>query len=256
MQKLILLVCVAVAFTGTGAYVWLVSGKAKAPGGINLGLSKSKTNSVAKDQEKEPVQYDIDSPASLTAVINKTRPLPINYQADDLYSPGVPLRQSPNTQNMLVRRVMEADLKALVAAAKAAGSQLVIGSAYRSADTQRSLYDGYVRSSGQATADLTSARPGHSEHQTGLAIDFTNAASTCFLETCFADTKEGTWLAANAHGFGFILRYPLHKTPVTGYSFEPWHYRYVGNPLASQIHVSGQTLEEFFGLPKAPHYNP
>jgi hypothetical protein len=109
--------------------------------------------------------------------------------------------------------------------------------------------------SGQASADLRSARPGYSEHQTGLAIDISALPENCTLdETCFADTA-GQWLATNAFKWGVVLRYPSDKTPVTGYEFEPWHYRYVGVALATEMHNTGiTTLEEFFGLPAAPTY--
>ena len=140
-----------------------------------------------------------------------------------------------------------------IAAAKAAGLQLQIGSAYRSAATQKSLYYGYVASNGQGYADLTSARPSHSEHQTGLAIDFTRIDGTCFLEKCFAGTPEGKWLAAHGPEFGFVLRYPDGKTPITGYDYEPWHFRYVGPEAAGKV-AAGQTLEEFFGMAAAPDY--
>jgi D-alanyl-D-alanine carboxypeptidase len=77
----------------------------------------------------------------------------------------------------------------------------------------------------------------------------------CALQACFADTPQGLWLAANAWKYGFMLRYPNGKTPITGYEFEPWHYRYVGLELAAELHTTGiQTLEEFFGLPPAPTY--
>lgn len=132
------------------------------------------------------------------------------------------------------------------AAASEAGLSLASNSAYRSYSTQASIYDGN---------DTLTARPGHSEHQTGLAIDIGPESGRCSLSTCFADTPEGQWLAANAWRWGFVLRYPNGKTDVTGYQFEPWHYRYVGNAAAAELRDSGvSTLEEFFELPAAPNY--
>ena len=108
---------------------------------------------------------------------------------------------------------------------------------------------------GQAGADLTSARPGHSEHQTGLAVDISAVPATCALDQCFADTVQGKWLAKNAYKWGFVLRYPNKMTSITGYEFEPWHYRYVGVELATEMHTTGiKTLEQFFDLPAAPGY--
>lgn len=199
-------------------------------------------------------EYNIDTPDSVTVVVNKQRPLPLDYKAADLFTPPVSLRQAGSNENMQVRQIMETDLVALFEAAEAAGLQLAIGSAYRSAATQKSLYNGYVASSGQVYADLTSARPGFSEHQTGLSIDFIRTDGTCFIEKCFTDTAEGAWLAANAHRFGFVLRYPLNKTDITGYDFEPWHFRYLGVEPATAIFEQALTVEEFFGLAPAPDY--
>jgi zinc D-Ala-D-Ala carboxypeptidase len=102
-------------------------------------------------------------------------------------------------------------------------------------------------------SDPTTAPPGRSEHQTGLAIDIGSESGYCSLAECFADTPEGQWLAANAWRFGFLLRYPADKIDITGYTFEPWHYRYIGVDLSTEMHERGvTTLEEFFGLPAAP----
>ena len=149
-----------------------------------------------------------------------------------------------------------ADVAALFAAAEAeAGLRLQAQSAYRSYNVQVRVYNGIVASRGQDYADVRSAQPGHSEHQTGLAIDISSLPAVCALDPCFGDTDHGRWLAANAHRFGFHLRYQPEMTPITGYSYEPWHFRYVGVELATELHETGiRTLEEFFGLPPAPTY--
>jgi zinc D-Ala-D-Ala carboxypeptidase len=136
------------------------------------------------------------------------------------------------------------------------GVQLVAQSGYRSYSVQVRAYQYYVDQLGVAGADLTSARPGFSEHQTGLAMDILDTVSGCSTDgLCFANTAAGQWLAANAWQWGWILRYPADKTQVTGYEYEPWHFRYVGVPLATEMHTAGvETLEEFFGLPAAPDY--
>src|SRR5690606_25707577 len=117
---------------------------------------------------------------------------------------------------------------------------------YRSYSYQSNLYNRYVRSHGKTEADRFSARPGHSEHQTGLAFDFGGKNQAHWLEKSFEGTKEGKWLLANAHKYGFILRYPKGKEKITGYIYEPWHYRYVGSKKASEIKNSKLTMEEYF----------
>ncbi len=142
----------------------------------------------------------------------------------------------------------------LVQDARAAGLQLRIISAYRPYATQVALYNSYVARDGQAAADTYSARPGHSEHQTGLAVDLDDFAG-CYLNTCFAQTPAGAWVAENAAAYGFVIRYPEGQEGVTGFMFEPWHLRYVGVELAAEMRATGTTtLEEFFGLPAAPGY--
>lgn len=130
------------------------------------------------------------------------------------------------------------------AAAAAEGLNLQIVSGFRTYATQANLYTRYVRRDGAAEAETYSARPGFSEHQTGLAMDINMADSS------FAETPEGRWLAEHAAEYGFILRYPEGKSEVTGYIFEPWHFRYVGRDLAEQLYNQGEwlSLEEYFGL--------
>lgn len=196
--------------------------------------------------------FSIDDPASLWVVVNKLRPLnPQDYAAPDLVSVPVPYVNAPT-----LRQEASDQIVAMFAQYQAeTGNQMQSQSAYRSYSVQVNVYQGWVNSLGQAGADQTSARPGHSEHQTGLAMDISGVPATCALDQCFADTNQGQWLAANAYKWGFILRYPNGLTNITGYEFEPWHYRYVGIELATEMHDTGiQTMEEFFGLPPAPDY--
>ena len=179
--------------------------------------------------------------------MNKLRPLnPQDYAPSDLVD--VPVREA----NPAVLRKEAADAVVAMFAQFTAetGLEMQNQSAYRSYSTQVRVYNGWVNSLGQAGADKTSARPGHSEHQTGLALDISSVPAVCALDQCFADTPAGQWLAANAYKWGFILRYPNGMDAITGYEFEPWHYRYVGVDLATEMHDTGvATLEEFFGLP-------
>ncbi|GAA0966233.1 M15 family metallopeptidase [Frigoribacterium faeni] len=194
----------------------------------------------------------VDDPASLWVVSDKLRPLdPVDYTPGDLVTPDV-VSQNPPTL-----RAEAADaVVAMFAAGEAEGAgRFQVQSAYRSYATQVSVYDGWVQQLGQAQADAQSARPGFSEHQTGLALDISPIPLSCALQACFGDTPQGRWLAAEAWRFGFLLRYPADKVAVTGFTFEPWHFRYVGVDLSTEMHETGvTTLEEFFDLPAAPDY--
>lgn len=199
-------------------------------------------------------RYSIIESNSQWMIVNKQRKLTAGYVPADLVVPNVSLRLGANEEQMQLRKLAEPDLIAMFQAATKDNVKLVFGSGYRSEKLQKTFYDQYVSQSGQAAADTFSARPGYSEHQTGLAFDATNADGTCHLEVCFADTPGGQWLAKNAHTYGFVVRYLKDKQTVTGYQYEPWHLRYVGRDLAPEVYKAGQTLEEFFGLPAATQY--
>lgn len=207
-------------------------------------------SSAQEDKNQEPqvpsfnrAQYSISDPSSIWIVVNKQRPLnPLAYAPVDLISIG-------NGQSM--RKEAAAALQNMYSGARAAGYNLVSESGYRSYATQTSVYNNEVKQYGQTTADQQSARPGHSEHQTGWAVDIGTAG--CY-EDCFGKTAAAVWVKENAYKYGFIQRYPESKSDITGYRHEPWHFRYVGIDLAAELQKTGQTLEEFFGLPAAPNY--
>lgn len=187
--------------------------------------------------------HSIDDPASIWVVVDKLRPLnPQDYEPDDLVVVPVAHTWEPEMR----QEASDAVVAMFQAAADEAGLALASNSAYRSYSTQEEIYDG---------DDTLTARPGYSEHQTGLVMDIGAESGECSLAACFGDTPEGVWLRDNAYRFGFILRYPADKIDVTGYEYEPWHFRYVGVDLATEMHDRGiTTLEEFFGLPAAPSY--
>jgi D-alanyl-D-alanine carboxypeptidase len=185
-------------------------------------------------------KYSTTDPSSIWVVANKTHPLsPVNYAPTVVESNGA----------VISSQVLE-DFNALISDATANGLKLTLVSSYRSYATQNYLYNNYVAKYGQAMADTFSAKPGYSEHQTGLAIDFGSGNVTgCNLEDCFGTTKEGVWLKENAWHYGFLLRYPLDKQEITGYKSEPWHYRYIGHELSTEMHKENSTtLEEFFNI--------
>lgn len=169
-----------------------------------------------------------DSDAQLTyidgiLIANKTYSLPPDY------NPGV----DPDAQ---------AAFDKMQSAAAAEGLNIYISSGFRSYDYQAGLYERYVEKSGKAEADRYSARPGHSEHQTGLAFDLNT------IDSSFADTEEYKWLKEHCAEYGFIIRYPENGESITGYIYEPWHIRYLGVDTAEKVFSSGLTLEEYLGI--------
>lgn len=131
---------------------------------------------------------------------------------------------------------------ALLEMREASGYEMPIVSGFRSYRTQTAIFNNYVANYGEAEANTFSARPGESEHQTGMAIDITS------LNQSYGDTAEGMWLAENCHKFGFIIRFQADKEDITGYIYEPWHVRYLGKSTARLVHDSGLALEEFLGV--------
>ncbi len=174
---------------------------------------------VRKSEEKDGVTY-IDG----ILVLNKT------YDAPENYGPG---NLTEETQ---------AAFDELCAAAAADGLNIYLASGYRSFYTQQELYNDYVYTYGQDIADTFSARPGHSEHQSGLAIDVNT------IDDAFGATPEAAWLAEHCHEYGFIIRYAEDKVDITGYKYEPWHIRYVGKEIAAEVSELGIALEEYLGI--------
>lgn len=185
------------------------------------------------------------SPESLRCLVNKMRPF-----AQKDWAPS----DLVDFEGQQLRAEAAQAARTMMDAAKAEGVTLTVSSAYRSYAVQQQTYQHWVSVNGQKVADQLSARPGYSEHQTGLAIDFSSPEG-CRLEECYEDTRAGRWLAKNAQNYGFILRFPKGQQAVTGYLFEPWHYRYLGKDLTARYVASGaNTLEEFLGTGAAPDY--
>lgn len=206
------------------------------------------------EPEFDKTVRSIDDPASLWVVANKHRPLnPLNYAPADLVTAKVAY-----SANAVLRAEAATAMEQMFAAAEAEGAgALMLQNAYRSYETQVSLHNATVARLGKAAARAQSAMPGYSEHQTGLSADIMSSPQVCSIEACFGTTPQGIWLAENSWRFGYNLRYPEGKTDITGYVYEPWHFRYVGVELATEMHNKGiTTLEEFFELPAAPDYPP
>lgn len=148
----------------------------------------------------------------------------------------------PKDYNPGLDPTCKAQFDLLSQAAAAEGLNIWLASGFRSYDSQAAIYNNYLNWYGQEKTDTLSARPGHSEHQTGLAIDVNSITDS------FANTPEAAWLAEHAHEFGFIIRYPKGKEHITGYKYEPWHIRYLGVETAAAVYNSGLTLEEYLGI--------
>lgn len=226
---------------------------------------KNKQVDVASDQEKplleenENVQKENEEqktpeveepevkPDSNGYIPNQTLPTEPTYiNGIIVASKKYPL---PSTYAPDVDQEAKRALDSMLAAAKKQGFDLVAFSGYRSFEYQTTLYNNYVNRDGVEAADRYSARPGYSEHQTGLAFDIgEKGKEELWLTEEFGETPAGQWLVAHANEFGFILRYPKDKEPITGYMYESWHFRYVGVEIANEIKQREITLEEYLGI--------
>ena len=201
--------------------------KGVAAGTCTISVSAKNDPSVSADvdvavrhlEEKDGCTY-VDG----ILIVNKTYSLPESYDPQGL---------TPETQTALDE---------MIADAYAAGLNLYDASDYRSYSDQISVYQEYCARDGWEQADTYSARPGHSEHQTGMVIDFND------INSDFDDTAEAQWLAENCANYGFIVRFPEGKEPITGYKYESWHVRYVGVETAKEIMSRGICLEEYLGV--------
>ena len=184
---------------------------------------------------------EVEDADSLLVLVNKYHYLPDGYEPDDLgYVPGA------YGNNVPMREVIIEPFKNLQAAAlEEIGVEFMPTTAYRGYSFQSTLYNNYVASDGVSAADTYSARPGYSEHQTGLSIDLKNIAISGSTRLTDDDYE---WLSNNAYRFGFIIRFPEGKTYITGYQFENWHIRYVGEEAAKIIYENDLTLEEYIDL--------
>ena len=180
----------------------------------------------------------IEDPDDMLVLVNKYHGLPSNWNASNLVT--VSSKYSYNGQKM--NAIAAEALTQMIDDMRELGYTMWLVSGYRSEDYQYGLYNYYVRTQTQAVADRTSARPNHSEHQTGLAADISNIQGSI---DHFANTEEYLWLKDNAHKYGFIERYPKDKEFLTGYDYEPWHYRYLGVDIATKIHDEQITYEEY-----------
>ncbi|WP_010524155.1 M15 family metallopeptidase [Nesterenkonia sp. F] len=204
---------------------------------------------AAEDAAEDAVSSASRNPESKHVLVNRRNPL----QPQD-YEPEVRVLDVEMVYAGQEMRPQAADaLEELFAAAEQQGHTLQVTTAYRTYSHQKALYDQRLEASGREVADEYTARPGYSEHQTGLAVDVTSNHD-CQLQGCFGDTAEGRWVAEHAAEHGFVIRYPEGDADITGYSYEPWHLRYVGVETARAVQRAGVTLEEYWGEPAAAEY--
>jgi len=195
-----------------------------------------------KNEFREP-SYDNAKPADITKgnliLVNKENYLPRDFVPSNL----VNIEPNHGRAGQIKAEVYEA-FKKMDTEARLEGLDLYITSFYRSWERQNTIFNDFVRRDGVEMAETYSARPGHSEHQTGLALDI--VAGVGGVMRGFEHTMEYSWLIANAHNFGFILRYPKGKTHITGFIYEPWHWRYLGVEMATRVRNSNLTFDEFY----------
>lgn len=194
---------------------------------VNIGLDNNYYTNV----------INIDNQDDLNVLVNKYHTLDDDYVPTDL----VDVKENYRIKANKLKKVANNNFEKMADNARNEGIILYVGSGYRSYDYQKSLYNYYVSVDGQKEADTYSARPGYSEHQTGLAIDISNRSYN-FIED---NSKEYNWLINNSYKYGFILRYPKGNEWITGYIYEPWHYRYVGENIAKYIKDNNLTYDEY-----------
>ncbi|CAM3498096.1 LD-carboxypeptidase LdcB [Aeromicrobium ponti] len=212
-----------------------------------LSLEASYFNDVKVVNGKNVIQ----NPENVMVLVNKQFSLPDGYEPSQMVIPDVSFSYGElDLEKSYMRQDAAAALEELFKVAQKAGVELFAVSGYRSFDRQTQVFEAEVSRVGEEKAVQAVAFPGSSEHQTGLSMDISSRSANLELSEKFGETKEGKWLAENAHRYGFILRYPKGKESVTGYKYEPWHFRYVGADAATVIYEKKWTLEEYFNIVK------
>lgn len=187
----------------------------------------------------------VNNPLDILVLVNKERSLPANFVPDDLVKPNIPFSFAGESEKKYLRKEAALALEKLFTKAEVDKVNIKGVSGYRSYNTQATIFAANVKRRGEEQANTFSARPGESEHQTGLAIDISSPSVGYKLVESLGEKPEGKWLGENASNFGFIIRYLKDKTEITGYIYEPWHLRYVGVEAAQEISSRNITLEEY-----------
>jgi len=198
------------------------------------------------DEASSPAWDNNADTSDILVIVNKEHLLARDYKPDDLVKVDVSFTTNVTEEEKTMRKAAAHALEELFAGAKESGIELCAVSGYRSFKCQKGIYNSKLKTRGKEYTEAYVAVPGQSEHQTGLAMDVGSFIPLNKSNNYdFGQTKEGKWLKENAHNYGFILRYPQDKEKITGYSYEPWHIRYVGLKAAREIKASSLTLEEY-----------
>ena len=209
---------------------------------------------LIKDSGKDirPITSTVEPTETPEATVEPTVEPTMDPESDPRFTSTDSVLVFANKKHKLPDGYVPGDLVSLsvATAANAEGIYPVVTTAYRGEDFQRQLYDNYVNRDGQEAADTYSSRPGYSDHQTGLAADISCEANGYNLNRDFENTAEGQWLAQHAHEYGFVMRYPDGKQDITGYMYEPWHFRYIGVEEATALYNvdPNMTMEEYYGI--------
>ena len=208
--------------------------------GLYIKLTKSNLDKTKFKEIQDIVKKDQTS-SSITKLVNKKNNLSSSYKPMSLVKPNVSM-----SKYVAVTKTTSTYLTKMFNDAKQNGINLTLVSGYRPYSYQKSLYKNNLSLRGKAYVDKFIAKPGQSEHQTGLAVDISSKQQGYKLVNSFGETKEGKWLAQNAHKYGFILRYTKDRVKDTGYAYEPWHFRYVGQEVATYIYENNLIFEDLF----------
>lgn len=225
---------------------------------FNESNSKSEKKEEKKEKKKEELSEEEkevqlvnnivkENKDNLVVLCNRNIKLGEEYNPIDLVVPNTPLVYPRTFEQSQLRKEAAQALEEMFKEAKKQGLEdLFLVSGYRSYKYQYQIYNNSLKNRGEAHTKKYMAEPGYSEHQTGLTADISTRSAGFTLEESFENTKEGQWLAENAHKFGFILRYPKDKVDVTGYTYEPWHFRYVGKTVSQYMKKYNLVLEELY----------
>ena len=250
------LIIVAIYFTGGGQ----MSSDNNASIKDNINLQENleskkplKNNDKNLDSETAKVFRAIkENENNLIVLCNKEYMLGENYEPTDLIVPNVPLTYPATYEQSHLREAAGKALEVMFTDAKKVGlEELFLVSGYRSYKYQYEIFNRSLKNRGKEHTEKYMAKPGHSEHQTGLTADISTQSMGFGLEENFENTKEGQWLAQNAHKYGFILRYPKDRVETTGYAYEPWHFRYVGKDISEYMFKNKLVLEDLYDVVNA-----
>lgn len=208
--------------------------------------SGGESGRASPNASQETVQQSKEGSSEYLILVNKTHGIGKNYEPKDLET-AKPVADDRAGEYQKLRKAVSKAFSRLSKGAKAKGYVIKLTTGFRPYDYQKTLYKQYIQADGKKKAEQYSAKPGYSEHQTGLSADVSSPSVDYELTRRYGKTKEGRWLAKNAHKYGFIIRYPKGREDLTGYEYEPWHIRYVGKDAAKEIYEQGITLEEYLG---------